>query len=62
MYILLESAHADEPIDTARIYSIDCMGTAETEADAIAWRNKNIDYRAYKYLPKIMIAAPFKNE
>lgn len=62
MYVLFESSHATVTIDAARIYEVDCMGTAETEKDAIAWRNKNLDYRTYKYIPKIMITAPFKSE
>lgn len=48
MYVLFESN--SRPINEASIYSIDCMGTAESEAEAIAWRNANIDYREYKYV------------
>ncbi len=48
MYILFESSSG--PISEANIYSVDCMGTAASEAEAIEWRNANLDYRAYKYV------------
>lgn len=47
MYILLESASGN--ISTASIYNIDVMGTADSESEAMAWRDENPDYRTYKY-------------
>lgn len=49
MYILLESASGT--IDKADIHNIDCMGSAETEREAMSWRNQNFEYREYKYMP-----------
>lgn len=49
MYILLESSHGN--ISDAHIWAIDCMGCTATEKEAIAWRNDNIDYRDYKFVP-----------
>ncbi len=49
MYILLESTSG--PIYTADIDNIDCMGSADNENDAMNWRNQNLDYRTYKYMP-----------
>lgn len=50
MYILFESRQTN--ISNATIYDIDIMGSVPTEKEAMDWRNKNFDYRGYKYMRK----------
>lgn len=49
MYVLLESSYGN--ISEASVSTVDGMGVAETEKEAMAWRDENIEYRDYKYVP-----------
>ena len=47
MFILFETESGT--IYEASILNIDVMGIAKTEREAMEWREKNPEYRTYKY-------------
>jgi len=46
IWVGFEKQHAD---DDDSIYNFDAMKTFDTEREAMDWRDKNIEYRVYKY-------------
>lgn len=48
MWILLEACKYSN-----HIMDYDCKGFVKTEAEAMEWRNANIDYRVIKYCPNV---------
>ena len=51
MYILLELASSSDDIYSASVNCFDGMGYTRSEENAMAWRDKNPEYRTYKYVP-----------
>ena len=51
MYILLELASSSDDVYSASVNCFDGMGYTRSEEDAMAWRDKNPEYRTYKYVP-----------
>lgn len=51
MFILFELSSSKNGLN-APIECWDCMGTADTEEEAMHWVGLNAEYRTYKYCPK----------